>query len=73
MKFHRQLARFGSLADGMPALWVYKSADGLLVVYNGVTRATRFAKQAPGTLVPVDAVGRLRKNYVQEPSIGDLL
>jgi hypothetical protein len=33
----------------MPPLIVYEGADGVLVVYNRVTRATRIAKLAPGT------------------------
>jgi hypothetical protein len=47
-KLHRQIAKFGASADGMPPLWVFEAADGVLVVYNGVTRATRIAKLAPG-------------------------
>jgi len=43
-KLHQQIARFGTSAVGMPALWVYEAADGVLVVYNGVTRATRIAR-----------------------------
>jgi hypothetical protein len=34
-------------------LIVYEGTDGVLVIYNGVTRATRNAKLAPGTLVRV--------------------
>jgi len=47
----------------MPPLWVYEAADGVLVVYNGVTRARRIAKLAPGTLVPVEVIGKLRRAY----------
>jgi hypothetical protein len=54
-------------------LWAYEAADGVLVVYNGVTRATRIAKLAPGTLVPVEVIGRLRREHAVSPSIGDLL
>ena len=55
----------------MPPLIVYEGTDGVLVVYNGVTRATRIAKFAPGTLVEV--IGRLRRAYGPDPKIGDLL
>jgi hypothetical protein len=72
-KLQRQIARFGSSTAGMPPLEVYEGADGIFVVYNGVTRATRIAMLAPGTLVPVDVVGRLRRAYATEPKIGDLL
>src|SRR5580704_654555 len=50
-KLHRQIARFGASAAGMPPLIVYEGTDGVLVLYDGVTRATRIAKLAPGTLV----------------------
>ena len=39
------------------------SSDGVLVLYNGVTRATRSAKLAPGTLIRVQVVGRLRRAF----------
>ena len=57
----------------MPPLIVYEGTDGVLVVYNGATRATRIAKLAPGTLVRVEVIGRLRMAYGPEPKIGDLL
>jgi hypothetical protein len=41
--------------------WVYEASDGVLVVYNGVTRATRIAKLSPGTLIRVEVVGKLRR------------
>jgi hypothetical protein len=43
------------------------------LVYNGVTRATRIAKLAPGTLIRVEVIGRLRKAYAADPKIGDVL
>ena len=73
VKLHRQIARFGALSNGMPPLEVYEGTDGFLVVYNGVTRATRIAKLAPGTLVSVELIGRLRRAYGPERKIGDLL
>jgi hypothetical protein len=57
----------------MPPLIVYEGTDGVLVIYNGVTRATRIAKLAPGTLVHVEVVGRLRRAYGPDAKIGDLL
>jgi len=73
VKLHRQIARFGASSAGMPPLLVYEGSDGALVVYNGVTRATRIARLAPGTLVRVEVIGRLRRAYGPEPKIGDLL
>ena len=57
----------------MPPPWVYEAADGVLVVNNGVTRATRIAKLAPGTTIGVEVIGKLRRAYAGDPKIGDLL
>jgi hypothetical protein len=73
IKLQRQIARFGASSAGMPPLIVYEGTDGVLVIYNGVTRATRIAKLAPGTLVRVEVIGRLRRPYGADPKIGDLL
>lgn len=73
VKLTRQIARFGASADGMPPIVAYEGADGVLVIYNGVTRATRIAKLAPGTLVRVEVIGRLRRSFGSEAKIGDLL
>ena len=73
VKLHRQIARFGASTDGMPQLIIYEASDGALVIYNGVTRATRIAKLAPGTKVKVEVIGQLRKPYGSEKTIGELL
>jgi hypothetical protein len=72
-KLHRQIARFGSSATGIPPLLVAEAADGVFVVYDGVTRATRIAKFVPGTLVPVEVIARLKGRFAADPKIGDLL
>jgi hypothetical protein len=72
-KLQRQIARFGRSAAGMPPPWVYEASDGVLVVYNGVTRATRIAKLSPGTRIRVEVVGKLRRACAGYPKIGDLL
>jgi hypothetical protein len=72
-KLARQISLFGRSAVGMPSAWVYEGSDGVLVLYNGVTRATRIAKLAPGTLVRVEVIGKLPKAYAAEPKIGDVL
>ncbi len=43
------------------------------MLYNGVTRATRIAKLAPGTLMRVEVIGKLPKAFASDPKIGDLL
>jgi hypothetical protein len=73
VKLQRQIARFGASAAGLPPLITYEGSDGVLVIYNGVTRATRIAKLAPGTLVRVEVIGKLRRAYGPDPKIGDLL
>ena len=72
-KLQRQIARFGASSAGMPPPWVYEAADDVLVLYNGITRATRVAKLSPGSTIRVEVVGRLRRAYAGEPKIGDLL
>ncbi len=72
-KLARQISLFGRSAVGMPPLWVYEGTDGVLLIYNGVTRATRIAKLAPGTLIRVEVIGKLPKAYASDPKIGDVL
>ncbi len=72
-KLQRQIALFGRSAIRMPLPWVYEGSDGVLMLYNGVTRATRIAKLAPGTLIRVEVIGKLPKAFAVEPKIGDLL
>jgi hypothetical protein len=72
-KLQRQIALFGSSMAGMPIPWVYRGSDGELQLYNGVTRATRIAKLAPGALICVNVVGNLAAPVGHLPTIGDLL
>jgi hypothetical protein len=72
-KLQLQIARYGASAAGMPPPWVYRASDGVLVLFNGVTRATRIAKLAPGTLIRVELTGTLRRRCGSYPKIGDFL
>jgi hypothetical protein len=72
-KLTRQIYLFGRSTVGMPSPWVYEGTDGVLALYNGVTRATRIAKLAPGTLIRVEVIGKLPQAYASLPKIGDLL
>jgi hypothetical protein len=63
----------GSSAIGMPPPWAYEGTDGVLMLYNGVTRATRIAKFAPGTLIRIEVIGTLPIPFGRAPRIGDLL
>jgi hypothetical protein len=72
-KLQQQIAKFGSSTVGMPAPWVYRGSDGKLQLYNGVTRAIRIAKLAPGTLIRVEVIGTLAAAVGHLPTIGDML
>src|SRR5690348_933615 len=72
-KLARQIALFGRSAMGMPPPWVYEGTDGVLVLYNGVTRASRIAKLAPGISIRVEVVGKLPRAFGSYPKIGDIL
>jgi hypothetical protein len=43
LKLQRQLAKHGTSVEGMPPVEVKRGSDGKLVIYDGVTRATRIA------------------------------
>lgn len=72
-KLQTQIARFGASSAGMPPLWVYRGSDGGLVIYNGVTRATRIARLSPGTTVRVEVVGEFKRPVGSYPKVGDTL
>lgn len=72
-KLQRQIARFGASSVGMPPPWVYEGTDGELVLFNGVTRATRIARLAPGTLIRVEVIGTIGAAFGGLPTIGELL
>lgn len=72
-KLQRQIARYGRSAAGMPPPWVYRGTDGELLIYNGVTRATRIAKLSPGTLITVEVIGDMRDPVGRFPTVGELL
>jgi hypothetical protein len=57
----------------MPAILVYEDRDGNLEIMDGVTRATRIAKLAPGTLVRVVIIGRYRRSRAGSPKVKDLI
>ena len=54
-------------ALGMSPSWVYEGTNRVLVLYNGVTRATRIAKNVPGTLIRVEVIGKLPKAFAGDP------
>jgi len=72
-KLQRQIARFGALVSGMLPPVVYEAKDGVLVLWNGVARATRIAKLAPGTPLRVEVIGKIPRACAGDPKIGDFL
>jgi hypothetical protein len=72
-KLHRQVARHGLSIDGMPPPEVKRGSDGKLVIFDGVTRATRVAKYLPGTPITVEVTGELSGPVGGLPTIGEKL
>jgi hypothetical protein len=70
-KLHRQIRKYGASKDGMPPIFVYEDPDGILEISDGVTRATRIAKLAPGETVPVVVIGKYRKSRANAPRLGE--
>jgi hypothetical protein len=71
-KLHLQIAKFGASKDGMPPIFVFEDVNGVLEIWDGVTRATRIAKLAPGETVPILVIGRYRKSRAKSPRLGDM-
>jgi hypothetical protein len=72
-KLQRQIAKHGNSIEGMPPLEVKRGSDGKLVIYDGVTRATRAAKLLPGTPITVEVTGKLKAPVGGLPKVGDKL
>jgi hypothetical protein len=70
-KLHQQIRQFGSSKAGMPPILVYEDPDGGLEISDGITRATRIAKLAPGETVPVIVIGRYRRSRANSPRVRD--
>jgi len=73
LKLQRQLARYGTSIEGMRPPEVKRGSDGELVIYDGVTRATRVAKYLPGTLITVEVTGNLKGPVGGLPTVGEKL
>ncbi|HYV38634.1 MAG TPA: hypothetical protein VE988_23315 [Gemmataceae bacterium] len=73
LKLSRQISQHGKSTVGMQPPTVYRSADGELVLNDGVTRATRVAKLLPGTLIRVEVIGKLKQRGASTPTVGERL
>jgi hypothetical protein len=57
----------------MPPILAYEDPNGVLEISDGVTRATRIAKLAPGETVPVIVIGRYRRSRANSPTVKELI
>jgi hypothetical protein len=71
LKLHHQIARYGSSTHGMPPVEAYRGTDGELMIFDGVTRATRIAKLLRGQLVRVEVIEDIPTPVGHLPTIGD--
>ena len=72
-KLQRQIARHGNATQAMPPPEVYRGTDGELMLYDGVTRATRVAKLLPGQLLRVEVIDDLSTPVGHLPTVGATL
>src|SRR3954470_8662793 len=72
-KLQRQIAQHGDTTSSMPPIWVYRGKDGKLMIFDGVTRATRVAKLRPGALVRIEVIGELPADFGTMPTVGENL
>lgn len=72
-KLQRQIAAHGRSTSGMPRLLVFRASDGELIIYDGVTRATRVVKLLPGATIEVEVMGDLATPGSWLPTVGDRL
>lgn len=73
VKLQRQIAAHGRSLVGMPPPEVKRGSDGELVIFDGVTRATRAAKLRPGTPITVEVTGGLNGPVGGLPTVGEKL
>ncbi len=73
VKLHRQLAKHGISIEGLPPPEVKRGSDSELVIYDGVTRATRVAKYLPGIPITVEVTGQLKGPVGALPTVGEKL
>jgi hypothetical protein len=71
VKLQRQIVRHGTSMMGMPPVDVKRGRDGELMIYDGVTRATRIAKYLPGVKVQAIVSGTLRGDVGKYPTVGE--
>jgi len=73
IKLHDQMVRFGSSVVAMPPVLAYRGSDAAIMIYDGVTRATRVARMLPGRTVRVEVMRTIAKPVGHLPTLGDTL
>jgi len=73
VKLRRQITRYGRSTVDMPRIVAYRGTDGELIIYDGVTRATRVARLLPGQTVPVEVIGSVPSPGARLPTVGERL
>ena len=73
VKLQRQFAKHGTSIEGLPPPEVKRGSDGKLVIFDGMTRATRVAMYLPGTLITVEITGQLKGPAGGLPTVGERL
>jgi hypothetical protein len=66
-------SRHGKSTQGTPTAPAYRGTDGELVSFNGVTRATRVARQLPGQMIRLEIIDDLSAPVGPWPTVGDKL
>ena len=72
-RYHKQVKDYGAGMTGMPPIEVTEGRDGLLMINNGVTRATRIHYLAPGQSVTVEVIEvKPKANFSRLLRVGDV-
>ncbi len=67
------MARFGAGVAGMPPVLAYRGSDGAIMIYDGVTRATRVAWLLQGRTIRVEVMRAIAKPFGHLPLLGDTI
>ena len=73
VKLQRQIAQYGYSTQGIPPILVYRGSDRALIIFDGVTRASRIAKLRLGFSVQVEVIGNLSFPCGHLPTVGEQL
>ena len=73
-KLKRQIDQYGDSTERMPTIIVNRDGNGVLQIFDGVTRATRLSKLLPGEKVTVDVLQDFPNlDFTRLPTVKDKL